>query len=110
MDMQLITILIAAAVVVAGTFVIRSVFGSVIKILGLAAVAFLARRQDLGVEGFGWLSSTDLTVIVAAALFGWVVGVIMNLFVFREDGFGRHFFVPLIAVAMSYGAALLIEL
>ncbi|NNU15398.1 hypothetical protein HK107_03530 [Parvularcula sp. ZS-1/3] len=110
MDSQLIIILVAVAIVIAGTFVLKRILGTAVKLAGLGVVAFLARRQDIGAQGYDWVQGLDVTVIAAAALFGWVVGIILNLFVFREDGFGRHFFVPLIAVAMSYAAALLIEL
>lgn len=110
MDTQLIIILIAAAVVIAGTFVLRRIAGSAIKLAGLGAVAFLGRRQDVGATGYDWVNSEDLQIIVAAAVFGWIVGIVLRLFAFREDGFGKHFIVPLVAVGLSYAAALLIKL
>lgn len=110
MDSQLIAILVAAAIVIAGTFVLKKVLGSALKVAGLAVVAFLGRREDVGADGFGWMEPYDGMIILSAAVFAWITGMVMNAFVFREDGFGRHFFVPLIAVAMAYVAALLIDL
>jgi hypothetical protein len=110
METQLTTILIAAAVVIAGTFVLKKLLGSAVKLAGLMAVALLGRREGLGATGFDWVEGQDLTVIAASAFFGLIVGVILNAFMFKEDGFGRHFFVPLIAVAFSYVTALVMEL
>jgi hypothetical protein len=110
MESQLTTILIAAAVVIAGTFVLKKLLGSFVKLAGLAGVAFLGRREGVGANGFDWVEGQDLTVILAAAFFGLVVGFVLNAFMFKEDGFGRHFFVPLIAVAFTYVAALVTQL
>lgn len=110
MDTQLIIILIATAVVIAGTFVLRSFASVGIKLAGLGAVAFLGRRQDVGATGYDWVNALDMQVIAAAAIFGWVTGLALRLFVFREDGFGKHFLVPLVAVGLTYAAALFIQL
>jgi hypothetical protein len=111
MDNQLMVILIAAAVVIAGTFVLRKLLGSALKIAGLLVVAFLARRADQNFSGFDWVwAEPNLVILASGAIFGWIVGMVMNVFIFREDGFGRHFFVPLIAVAATYIAVLFIAL
>lgn len=103
-------VLVAAAIVIAGTFILKSLTSGIIKIVGLMIVAFLGRRADLGATGFGWVEGQDVTVIVAAALFGWISGIVLSSFVFKSDGFGRHFFIPIIAVGLTYLAAIFIEL
>ena len=110
MDTQLIIILVATAMVIAGTFVLRKVAAGAIKLAGLAVVAFLGRRQDVGAVGYDWMNSEDIQIIVAAAIFGWLGGIALRLFAFREDGFGKHFVVPMVAVGLAYAAALLIKL
>lgn len=110
MDNQLIVIGIAAVVVIAATFVLRNIAGLALRLAGLGTVAFLGHRQALGAAGFGWIEGQDATVIGASALFGLVVAMVLNAFVFREDGFARHFFVPLIAVGLTYAAAFLTKL
>jgi len=110
MENQLFIILAAVAAVIAGTFILKAMLGNIFKIAGLLVVAFLSLRQDVGASGFDWVLPYQMVIILGAALFGWLVHIVANVAVFKEDGFGRHFFSPLIAVAATYLAAMLVEL
>jgi len=110
MNAELMTILIAAGVVILGTFFLKSIFGIIFRVGGLALVAYFARRPDDSAETLSWITQDDLAIIGASAFFGLIVAMIMNAFVWREDGLGRHLFTPLIAVAASYLAAYTINL
>ncbi|MEM1379027.1 MAG: hypothetical protein AAGH41_00230 [Pseudomonadota bacterium] len=110
MDSTFIAILVAAVAVVAGTFVLKAIMGSLLKIVGLIAVAFFGRREQVGADGFTWVVLYDGAIILGAALAGWLVSIALNLVVFRKDGFGRHFFSPLIAVAFTFVAAYLTQI
>ena len=110
MDSTFIAILVAAAAVVAGTFILKAMMGSLIKIVGLVVVAFFGRREQVGAEGIDWVLPYDMAIIFGSAIVGWIVSIMLNTLVFREDGFGRHFFSPLIAVGFTYAAAYLTQL
>jgi len=110
MDMQLITILVAVGVVVLGTFILKKTLSFLLRLGGLGVISFLARANQQGQEGFTWMDTDDFIVIGSAAAFGFAVALVLNSLIFREDGLGRHFGVPIIAAAITYGAALLIEI
>ncbi|MEO1657060.1 MAG: hypothetical protein AAFR65_05015 [Pseudomonadota bacterium] len=105
MESQFALTLGAAAVVILGTFFVKTALGTVIRLGGLAGVAYMARRPDDTEALFSWLTSSDLQAIGVSAVFGLLVAMIMNAFVWREDGFGRHFFTPMLAVAASFLAS-----
>ncbi|MEM6748289.1 MAG: hypothetical protein AAF608_12810 [Pseudomonadota bacterium] len=110
MNTELLTLLGAAGVVILGTFFLKSIFGTVFRLAGLAAIAYFARRPDDTTETFSWLTQDDLMIIAASAVFGLIVAMVLNGFFWRESKVGRHVFTPLIAVTASYLAALTINL
>ncbi|MEM7739470.1 MAG: hypothetical protein AAF225_01555 [Pseudomonadota bacterium] len=110
MSNELITILIAAGAVMLGTFFLRSVFGIIFRLGGLAAIAYFARRPDGEDSMFAWLTADDAAIIAASAAFGFIVAMILNGFVWRASKLGRHVFTPFIAIALCYGAAYTINL
>ncbi|MEE4208392.1 MAG: hypothetical protein V2I43_03895 [Parvularcula sp.] len=110
MSPTFLTILVGVALVVAATFLLKTALSVLFKVAGLAVVALIARREEIGARGWEWIDGSELVTIISAALFGYVVSVVMAAMVFREDGLGRHFGAPLIAVAAAYGAAYFIDL
>ncbi|MEM9839416.1 MAG: hypothetical protein AAF830_09725 [Pseudomonadota bacterium] len=110
MDSTLVVVLVAAVAVVAATFILKALMANILKLGGLLVVAFFGRREQVGADGIDWLVPYDMAIILGAAVGGWIVSVLLNLVVFREDGFGRHFFSPLIAVAFTFVAGYLIQL
>lgn len=110
MDSTLVVVLVAAAAVVAATFILKALMANILKLGGLLIVGFFGRREQVGAEGFDWLVPYDMAIILGAALGGWIVTILLNLMVFRQDGFGRHFFSPLIAVGFTFAAGYLIQL
>ncbi|MEO1042566.1 MAG: hypothetical protein AAFX52_09760 [Pseudomonadota bacterium] len=110
MSNELITILIAAGLVMLGTFFLRSAFGIIFRLGGLAVIAYFARRPDDEESAFGWVTPDDIAIIGASAAFGFIVAMILNGFVWRESKLGRHLFTPFIAIAACYAAAYTINL
>ena len=110
MSSELLVLLIAAGVVMLGTFFLKSIFGTVFRLAGLAVIAYFARRPDGASDYVSWLTKDDFTVIAASALFGLIVALVLNGFFWRESKIGRHVFTPLIAVVACYAAAYTVNL
>lgn len=110
MDSQFIAVLVAAAAVIAATFLLKAVLASILRLVLLAIVAFFGRREAVGAQGFDWILPYDLVLILGAAIAGWLVGGLMNFVFFRQQGFSRAVVSPLLAVAVTYLAALFVQI
>lgn len=110
MESQFILVIGVVAAVIAATFILKAMMANILKISGLLIVGFLSLREHIGAIGFDWLLPYQMVIIVAAAAVGWVVSLVLNLLVFRESGFGKNFFSPIIAVACTYIAAIAINI
>ncbi|NRA30457.1 MAG: hypothetical protein HRU11_09355 [Parvularculaceae bacterium] len=110
MESQFILVIGVVAAVIAATFILKAMMANILKIAGLLVVGFLSLREAVGAIGFDWILPYQMVIVVAAAFVGWVVSLGLNLVIFRENGFGRAFFSPIIAVACTYVAAIAINI